>query len=363
MSDNLDKIQKELEEKKSTLEQAQQIYKRSKDEISTKAKRVYNFFSKYLSQLIMTILSFLLIGISNFAEANYNFNFFKEAQYWFDLLIYLVAQWLIILSVTTGYFKYQKSSNKDYLKSKNEIGKFILINLDTPFIKKYADQSNKKRKINAYSKKIKEKIIKLVKKYDLGSLSSVKQEIIGGGYDYIGNKEKQRRTLKNTLKKILSKFKIKRSKDKGIEKIQKLLLLIDDSYLNNNIDSIKVKHIKVSESILISGISVKRKEETERTFKENKGKEIAGKFGSGMLLSQALMMIFLIMNFTIKKTTKEAFLDFTFRALLLLYTYFKASAEAPDIFDKTILNAIRERENEINDYYKKFLEENKKEIN
>ncbi len=350
LEDEAKKIQQQKEIKENKLYENYNEFKEKTENITTQA---ISFTNKYLEQIISLVVAFLLIGIQQFAEPNFDPWFFLRAKFWYEYIPYVIAIWIIINSTLTGNFKWIIEVHQLYDKTKSQLQQHVDNDKQTPFIHAGCKSLDRKRKISAWKTKISTEIEKKRKKYKIASPSALREFL---GYTKV-SLDAQNEPLEVFVvgDDKLVHFRIKLFKKARKERLRKsftyLLNLLDDKYIEDNINNLKVKYNKVNESVLISGITPSSSRHNESDYKEKYASTVFDEFGVGFIVMALLSAVILALDLTTKGATTATWVFFIFKAFMLYTYYFKASARSKPIFEKTVLKALMERERTLSELW------------
>ena len=325
----------ELEKKKPKIEKAYEDYNKVKDIGETTTKKTIGFFEKYWEQVTAVIMAFILIGIQQFAEANFDPLFFLKPKFWYDYIPYVLAIWIIITSTVSGNRKWLSEIHTIYVKTTNEIQEHVDRDRKAPYIYKGAKEMDKERRINAWKNKISNKIDKLRRKSKLTSTEALK--------DFVNDTEK---TLNLKWRKI---SRTKKRREKFIE----LFGYLKDDYIKENFDILNVRYNKVTESVLISGVKPHMGDYDDSDFQEHQARELFNEFGIGFIITSLLSAVIIALDLQQKSANVTTWIVFSFKALMLYTYYFRANARSKPIFEKTTLKALIERRSTLDKIYEK----------
>ena len=317
--------QQEILEQES---KASQLYNKITDRSVKNAELTLNWIQKYFTQILLTVLSFFMIGIQQFAEAKFDPYFFLRANFWFEYIPFVASQWIILFAVVTGNIKWLSEIEEQYQKETQLIQDHVDKDRVTPYISIGCKIADKERKIYAYRIKMSRKIEKILNKYNFGTFSQIKL--------FVEESE-------------LSQVKIK-SKRKAIrlrKRLENMLQSFDDKWCDENIQNIKIKYDQVTESGLINGFVPTSNETYQPNFKENLSGTMVNEFGYGQMVTMILGFVILSLDLVAKSATITTWVMFTFKMVILFWAYFKANSRSKTIFKKTTLKALQERRKEL----------------
>lgn len=330
----------ELEKRKPKLEKAYDEYNKFKDISETATEKTIGFVSKYWEQIISAVMAFVLIGIQQFAEANFDPLFFLKPKFWYDYIPYVLSIWIIITSTVSGNRKWLSEVHTIYIKTTKEIQEHVDRDRKEPYIYQGAKDMDKERRTIAWKNKISTKIDKLRKKSKLTSIEALK--------DFINDEDTKLKV------KLFKKSRTRKRKQKFVE----LFGYLENDYIEENFGILKVKYNKVTESVLVSGIKPRMSDFDDSDFQEHSIRELFNEFGVGFIVTSVLSAIIIALDLQQKSANVTTWIVFSFKLFMLFTYYFRASARSKPIFEKTTLKALIERRSTLDKIYK-----NKKGVN
>jgi len=340
-------------QEKTKVEEIRDTYNQLVDAQKMYSVKAMTWFSKYFQQIFMVVLSFLLIGIQQFAEPKFDPYFFTRPKFWYEYLPFVTALWLILFATTSGAFKILMEEDLAYIQLKNEIQAHVDSDSKNPYIEVGSKIDDRDRKKRAYKRDISRKIEKKIKKYNIGTFDNFMV--------YIGVVELGA-TLSSGNDLMLSGINIPKRREKRIKgSLRALYDKLDDVYIDKIIDNTKIKYTQVNASLLINGFSPRTKETYVPNYKSNDQTEVIGEFGVGQLVTMILMFIILSLDLIEKEANISTWVFFTLKMFQLTWTYFKGSMRSKPIFDRTHKKALQERNSTLNEYKKKYQVIEKKE--
>lgn len=313
---------------------------------------------KYMQQILMVTFSFLLIGIQQFAEPQFNPFFFLQAKFWYEYLPFVTALWLILFATTSGAFKIYMEIDPLYIQLKNNIQDHVDSDSKNAFIEIGCKVDDRDRKKRAFKRQKSRELARKIKKYNIGTFDNLVKylkidELDGGN----GNSSFSQQDIL-----LLNGINVSKKKEKRVKaSLRALYDMLSDEYVEKVIDNIKIKYNQVNSSLLINGFSPRTKETYEPNFRSNDQVEVISEFGIGQVVTMILMFIILSLDLMSKEATMATFVFFILKMFQLTWTYLKASMRSKPIFERTFIKALQEREKTLNGYRKKYqvIESNK----
>ena len=353
--------EKVVEKEKSVAENIAEVYNELVDKQKMYSVKTLTWFYKYMQQIIMVTFSFLLIGIQQFAEPQFNPYFFLQAKFWYEYLPFVTALWLILFATTSGSFKIYMEIDLLYIQLKNEIQDHVNSDSKNPFIEIGCKIDDRERKKRTFKKKVSRELASKIKKYSIGTFDNLVKYLKIDEVDENG--EKAILSQQDIL--LLNGINVSKKKEKRVKaSLRALYDMLSDEYVEKVIDNIKIKYNQVTSSLLINGFSPRTKETYEPNFKSNDQVEVISEFGVGQLVTMVMMFVILSLDLMTKEATVATWVFFVLKMFQLTWTYLKASMRSKPIFERTFIKALQERENTLNGYKKKYqVIENNKDIN
>lgn len=317
----------ELAKKETKIEKTYEAYNQFKDVSTKQGKKVGDFVSKYWEQITSLIMAFILIGVQQLAEANFNPKFFLDPDFWYEYIPYVMAIWIIISSTVNGNKKWQSEVHGVYIKTKDDIQKHVDDNRVNPYIYEGSKIIDRRRKIEAWKSKISGKIDKLRRKSRITSIDNLK--------DFLNNDD----IIIKLKIKVFQKARNKRLRDR----FKELFEYLGNEYIEQNFNNLKVKYNRVTETVLASGLKPRFGGLGDSDFQEHNTRELFNEFGVGFIVTSLLTAVIIALDLQQKDASITTWITFGFKALMLYTYYFRASARSKPIFEKTSLKALSER--------------------
>jgi hypothetical protein len=337
------------------------VYNEYKEVSKETSRKVTTWFTKYLEQIIALIFAFVLIGVQQFAEPHFDPYFFLRPKFWFEYLPYVTAIWVIIFAVLTGNNKWLVDVDVEYQKTYDAIQKHVDDDRTTPYIHEGATLEDEMRKTFAWKTKVSKRIEKLRKKYQIGSTSALMQFVGYKKRSIIKGENGENETVEEVFSgdDTIVAFKIKvlqNARKRGLRKrLNYLLNLLDDNYIKENLENLNVKYDKVTASILTSGISPSSVKRNTSNYQEKFGSTVFDEFGTGFLVFSLVSAFILSLDLIRKEVGMETWIFFAFKGFMLFTYYLRANARSKVIFKKTVVKALKERLETLDECKRKVL--------
>lgn len=214
---------------------------------------------KLVALVLFIILSTIFSILIDFIAAEFSTSVFTNAAYWLNVISVQFAVTILLFASRALYKEKERNINETYLSlQKNLQNAYVTINdrdLNGKF-KEYIAEDNRARKLKHYREKINAHIAKYedkIKRYDLHK-------------GRIEKKFKEQNKAARGIKYNLTLFKIKRTEDKRDfwkDKFERS---------EEEVDYVRVKHIKYSYSIIFN--DAKEKESEENDPYAHEGREV-----------------------------------------------------------------------------------------
>jgi hypothetical protein len=319
-----DKYQEELKKEK-VLDRIEETYNKSVEAGNRITEEALSWAQKYLLNIVLTVLSLFMVGIQQFAEPQFDPYFFLRANFWYEYLPFVTAQWLILLSTISGNNKWLSEVDKTYLDLSDRIQNHANKNKETPYIHEGAKMESRERKVKAFKVKKGRELNKLIKSSGLSTFGATKDFLAGN------DKLKPYILFPKTRRKLLRR------------KFNTIIEMLTDTYINSNIDEIKVKYVQVTESGLLNGFKSRGKDDYEPDFQEHTFNVVIGEFGLGQLVMMVIGFIILSLDLVSKGADVSTWAMFLLKLFILFWVYTKATFRSKPIFKKTQVKALQER--------------------
>jgi len=335
--ESIQQEQQEQEKKKSVAD----VYNQGVEASRYYSQKTINWVARYSAEILMMLVAVGMIGIQQFAEANWDWLFWARPKFWYDFIPYIVAQWLVLISSISGKHKYLLINDLIYLDLNQQIQLYV-DNEKNGEITKIANIENKERKIKKYIQLHSQKLQMKLLKYKINSIAVLEV--------YLGIKDIEKLTVDNDLKQtktnhlMLKGINVSPKKETAVKnELTRLYNELQDDYIKNNIDNINIKYNKVDYIILTNGMTKSENKSDESSMRENIGKEIFSEFGVGQFVLLLAMGVLLAMDLIQKDADFTTWVFFIMKATMLLWNYIQGSFRAPIIFKNTYVRATRER--------------------
>ena len=354
MSKNLETIIKEQEQK----EQKQEISKKY-NELREKIRNEMKRSSRNVGQILITIsfmlLTLVIVGLPTLFTMGWDWSIYASEEFWVNYLTVQLASWFTRVWILTIKNNRNKIQNSIWLKTTDSIQEFLEKDKVEPFINYNCEITNKNRKIRAYRNVKKMEILKLSMKYQVENIlnrlerhTTVAKDPFKLKSSIITHKEN-----KNENKLELFIYARRKKKLKKVEaKINKLLELISDEYINSNLDNLKVKYNKESRSVLTTGFAPKSENaELGYSYKEKSLKEFLSATMPMFLFVSAIMFLIVPLLGDINNDWNSWY-RFITNVFLVVVSAGTMWYTADDLFVKTKLRVLTERDDTLRTFSK-----------
>lgn len=318
------------------------------------------YIGDILFGIIWGLITLTMIGLLDLIDPNFDYENYKTVYFWIEYITLQGALWSIRVLMKQLGDKKEFRTNVGYIKLQNDLNKFVEKDSEQPFIEKHAQIDRYNRKKNAWLNKQKRKLIKIANKNRITNL-----------VDYFNYFEKNENRDDFNLEPFEMKTDIAYTKERKQKRwinkqkrISKNINLIFNkmktNYIEQNIDTLKVKYNEVSRPILVSGSTNQDNDLLGGNYKEYNTREFIKLTLPGALF--AAFFMFLIVPFSESSFIKDpsAWFKFISKTFLIAFAAFTMWNSNPELFRKTKQKALSERVNTLNQYYKKEKETQKK---
>lgn len=280
-------------------------------------KYVRRFRFKQIPYILLIFFSLLLVGISEVLKPDFSFEVFKQARFWWNLLITNLANFLMALSALFITSDKIVAADKDDIiatntKALNEIAPEIQDKMVDQFIK----HTNREIKIDVYRVRNHNKLLRLEKKH-----STFKNVKAYNDFLIAQTDEEKDEILKN----------------KYVKKRLFLEKQMDNDYLQANIDAIKVRNCpKLNRSFLTVGSN----SQYQSDFPTPNGIVIMRGLLPKFLLWISITLIFFMFGLDIARIGWMSLFTLTFRILGLVWNYIYGSRYANTYVNETVIDVL-----------------------
>lgn len=296
-------------------ERAKEIENQIKD-LSKRYLRRFRF--KQIPYFALIVFSVLLVGISELLKPDFTFSTFKEAQFWYNIFITNTANFVMALAALFIASDKIIAEDKDEVIAKltttiNEIAP----NIQDKTVDQFITETNKEIKKDVYKIRQHNKLLRLEKKRS--TLKNVKAY-----NDYHASQDID---LKDKITK----------KNKYVKKRLLLEQHIQEEWLNQNIDAIRVRKCpKLHRSFLTVGSN----SSYTNDFPANKGVVIIRGLVPKFLIFISLTLIFFSFGLDIAKIGWLSLFTLTFRLMCLVFNYAYGQRFAETYVNETTIDTL-----------------------
>lgn len=309
------------------------------------------FFNELFNVLVFGAISLIPLGLITLLDPNWNWRMYATWLFWVDYLTIQVVSWYVRSWVFNNSMRKMMEISKVYHNQELNIQDFVDKDHVEPFIDKYAEDDDEQRKIRAFRRKIKLKLIKLNNKYHINNLSkhfkSTQNGIISASQPFEMKSDIKYKT--NLVNSLWAK-----KQDKINIKINSLFEKLTTEWVENNIDTIKVRYSRVSKSILVSGYTPSQTVNDEANYKTESFK-VFMKFTLPSFVFVSVIM-FLLVPLIGSSVSNDVGVwgIFITKVLLVASGGVMIAINKRQLFKATHIKAISERNSTLNKYYKDF---------
>ena len=298
--------------------------------------------------LVFAVVSLVPIGLLTLLDPNWDWSMYLTSLFWIDYLTIQGVSWYGRWWIFSTRVRYLLLVDKTYLTNEKNIQTFVDKDFEEPFIEKYADEDNHDRKVRAWRRKIKTKLIRINNRWHINNMAShfkITQNGENIGLDAF--------SLKSDKK--IWVWKQKRLNTK----INVLFERLTNEWINNNLDTIKIKYSKVSKSILVNGFTPNQTVNDEANYKTESAKVFLSSTMPMFIFVSFIMFLIVPLFGSGLSKDLNAWGMFLTKVALVASSIFMVWINSRKLFRATEVKASGERSGTLNKYYKKH-EESKK---
>ena len=314
--------------------------------------------------VVFAAVSLIPIGLLTLLDPHWDWTVYATWLFWVDYLtiqgVSWYGRWWIFSTKTRFYIL----TDEDYLKNENQIQDFVDKDHEEPFIGDYADEDNHERKVRAWRRKIKRKLIRINNRWHINNMSmhfkttENGSKIVSKPFELKSDKL-YHHPLKKKLWRVFNGFVRIRNWRRNIKitklnaKINAWFELLSDEWVDNNIDTIKVKYSKVSKSILVSGFTPNQTVNDESNYKTESAKVFLSEtMPMFIFVSFIMFLIVPLFGSGLSKDLSAWGMFFT-KVALVLSSIAMVWLNSRKMFKSTEVKAINERNTTLNKYWKR----------
>lgn len=320
--------------------------------------------------LVFAVVSLVPIGLLTLLDPNWDWSMYLTALFWIDYLTIQGVSWYGRWWIFSTRVRYLLLVDKTYLTNEKNIQEFVDKDFDEPFIEKYADEDNHDRKVRAWRRKIKTKLIRLNNRWHINNMAShfkITQngENIGSKPFELKSDKLYLRSLKKRFWRIFNGFvkfrnwRINRKITKINNKVNAKFEKLTTEWIDNNLDTIKIKYSKVSKSILVNGFTPNQTVNDEANYKTESAKVFLSSTMPMFIFVSFIMFLIVPLFGSGLSKDLNAWGMFLTKVALVASSIFMVWINSRKLFKATEVKASGERSGTLNKYYKKH-EESKK---
>lgn len=307
------------------------------------------WYSEAFNILIFATLSLVPIGLITLVDAKWDWSIYMSWEFWVDYLTVQGVAWYVRVWVSQTRMRNLKFTNIIYITKENNIQDLVDKDYEKPFIDEYATRDDERRKVRAWERKIKTKLLKITNRHRVNNLTSYVKDYLNAQNQalepFVLESDKKYRL--KWLNRLWAKRQVKLN-----AKINALVHKLSKEWITLNITTQKVKYNRVSKTILISGFAPSMGRSDEADYKTNSARVFLKRTLPSFVFMAALM--FLILPLFGSGFSKEltAWLKFITKVIMIASSGIMMWLAAPDMFKETEIKATSERETTLNKYYK-----------
>jgi len=354
------------DEEKNTVEKHKKLHLKDVGDNGDPENPLKNYWvGELFNILVFAVMSLVPIGLLTLLDPKWDWAMYGTWLFWVDYLTIQGVSWYGRWWIFSTRTRYLLLTEPVYIKNEQQIQTFVDKDHEEPFIEEYAEEDNRERKTRAWRRKIKKRLIRINNRWHINNMST-HFKITNNGRNivptvfilksdkiYLWIKKKGFKRIFNVFV-IIHNWLVSRRQRKLNNKINRLFGLITDEWIENNLDTIKVRYSKVSKSVLVNGFTPNQTINDEANYKTESGK---------VFLSQTMPMfifvsfiMFLIVPLFGSGLSKDlnAWGMFLTKVALVFSSIFMVWLNSRKMFKATEVKAIGERNTTLNKYWKKY---------
>lgn len=310
------------------------------------------WYGEVFNIIVFATLSLVPLGLITLVDAKWDWSTYATWEFWIDYLTVQGVAWYVRIWVSRTRMRNLKFSNQIYITKENNIQDLVDKDYEKPFIDEHATLDDETRKIRAWERKNKIKLLKMTNKHRINNLTSYVKTFLNEQNGIL--KPFELESDKKYRLKWLNRLWVKKQA-KINAKINSLIHKLAKEWITQNINTQKVKYNRVSKTILISGLVPSTKKGDDADYKTNSSKVFLKRTLPSFIFTAAFM--FLILPLFGSGFSKEitAWLKFITKVIMIASSGIMMWLSSPDMFKETEIKATSERETTLNKYYKSSI--------
>lgn len=291
--------------------------------------------------IFYALIVFSMIGLLELIDASYDKNMFSSPAFWVDYASLQTAMWTSRILIRKMGDRREYRNNILYIDYQKNIKSKIDKDEETPFIDELSQIERRERKISAFKNQQRLKIINIAMKYQITNIFSGLKSIETTKIEDLERFE------------LTSDKNIRKRKEKRLNtKLNQLLKTLTNEWIEENIETQKVKFNDISRAILTSGVISSKSDENNEDFKDNATREFIKMTVPSALFAMAFTFLVLPLRGDFIKEI-SAWFKFIVKIMMIFFTSLMMWFDNPTLFDRTKNKAMGERSNKLNQYYRK----------
>ena len=301
--------------------------------------------------LVFAAVSLIPIGLLTLLDPQWDWTVYATWLFWVDYLTIQGVSWYGRWWIFSTRKKYLLLTDGLYLKNEEQIQTFVDKDHAEPFIEEYAEDDNRDRKIRAWRRKIKKKLIRLNNGYHINNMSPHFKDT-NNGRNIVSKAFETKSDIRIRWKPL--KWLWYWNIDKLNQTINRLFGLLTDDWIENNLDTIKVRYSKVSKSVLVNGFTPSQTVNDEVNYKTESARVfLASTMPMFIFVSFIMFLIVPLFGSGLSKDL-NAWGMFLTKVALVASSIFMVWLNSKNMFKATEVKAIIERNSTLNKYSKSY---------
>jgi hypothetical protein len=298
--------------------------------------------------LVFAVVSLVPIGLLTLLDPNWDWSKYATWLFWVDYLTIQAVSWYGRWWMFTTRVRYLVLVDVSYKKNETQIQDFVDKDFEEPFIEQYAEEDNHDRKVRAWRRKVKSKLIRINNRWHINNMATHFKITQNGEINASQPFE------------LKSDKKIREWRKRRLEaKISGLFEKLTTKWIDNNLDTIKVRYSKVSKTILVNGFNPSQTVNDEANYKTESAKVFLSSTMPMFIFVSFIMFLIVPLFGSGLSKDLNAWGMFLTKVALVASSIFMVWLNSRKLFKATEVKAISERNSTLNTYHKKH--ESKKE--
>ena len=313
--------------------------------------------------LVFAVVSLVPIGLLTLLDPQWDWSMYATWLFWVDYLTIQGVSWYGRWWIFSTRVRYLLLVDKAYLTNEKQIQEFVDKDFEEPFIETFADEDNHDRKVRAWRRKIKSKLIRLNNRWHINNMATYFKitqngEISTSQPFELKSDRLYLRGYKKGFRRIFNGFtwirnwRVKITIIKINAKVNTWFEKLTKEWLDNNLDTIKIRYSKVSKSILVNGFTPNQTVNDEANYKTESAKVFLSSTMPMFIFVSFIMFLIVPLFGSGLSKDLNAWGMFLTKVALVASSIFMVWINSRKLFRATEVKASGERSSTLNKYYK-----------